>query len=117
MYAKLRFGKRAEALAQELLIKKGYLILQKNFRSRFGELDIVALDGDTLVFVEVKARTSLRFGYPEESVTTSKLRKIRKTAEYYSLTHPSLPRKLRIDVVSLQLFPNLPPSAKIIKIY
>ena len=99
------FGKRAEEIASELLVEKGYKILQRNFRSRFGELDLIALDRDTLVFVEVKARKNRKFGLPQEAVTKSKLWKIKKTAEYYSLLHPTLPKKLRIDVVAL-MFEN-----------
>ena len=111
------FGKAAEVFASELLIKNGYKILERNFRSRFGELDLIALDGDTLVFVEVKARTNRKFGLPEESVTRGKLWKINKTAEYYSLTHPKLPKKLRIDVVALEIDQGRPVRSKIIKVY
>lgn len=111
------FGKAAEDFASELLRKNGYKILQRNFRSRFGELDIIAQDKDTLVFIEVKARTNRRFGLPEEAVTAGKLWKIKKTAEYYSATHPQLPKKLRIDVVSLELKEGSFPVAKIIKVY
>ncbi len=96
-------GKRAEDYASELLISKGYKIIDRNFRSRFGEIDIVAMEGDTLVFAEVKARGNTRFGLPEEAVTPQKLRKIARTGEYFSLTHPTLPKKLRIEVVALNI--------------
>ncbi len=98
-----------------MLQSKGYKIIGRNFRSRFGEIDIIALDADSLVFVEVKARWSKKFGSPEEAVTFQKLQKIRKTGEYYSLTHPSLPQKLRIDVVALEIAGGKILSAKIIK--
>ncbi len=111
------FGKKAEDFATDLLQKNGYKILERNFRSRFGEIDIIAQDRDTLVFVEVKARTSRRFGLPEEAVTPSKLWKIQKTAEYYSVTHPTLPKKLRIDVVALTLEAGVFTFSKIIKVY
>ena len=110
------FGKRAELFAGKLLERSGYKILQKNFHSRFGELDIIALDGDTLVFVEVKARTSRRFGLPEEAVTPPKLWKIKKTAEYYSASHPNLPKKLRIDVVALEISDGEVLRSRIIKV-
>lgn len=110
------FGKRAEDFACELLRKRGYRILQRNFRSKFGELDIVALDGSTLVFAEVKARKSLKFGFPEEAVTPNKLWKIKKTAEYFSATHPDLPKKLRIDVISLLFEAGEVVSSKIINV-
>lgn len=111
------FGKRAEELALNLLIKKGYIILERNFHSRFGELDLVAIDGDTLVFVEVKARTSRKFGLPEEAVTKLKLWKIKKTAEYYSATHPLLPKKLRIDVVALMFEDGELTYSKVIEVF
>ena len=111
------FGKKAEDLAFQLLKQNGYKILERNFRSRFGEIDIVAQDKDTLVFVEVKARSNRNFGLPEEAVTPSKLRKIQKTAEYYSLTHAEFPQKLRIDVVSLEFTGEVVTSSKIIKVY
>lgn len=112
----LLFGNNAERLACDLLVKKGFTILQKKFRSKFGEIDIIARDKETLVFVEVKARTNRKFGLPEEAVTPSKLWKIKKTAEFYSLTHPSLPKKLRIAVVALEFSEGKVVSEKIITV-
>lgn len=109
-------GRISENFAVELLIKKGYKILDRNFRSRFGEIDVVAMQKDTLVFVEVKARTSRRFGAPEEAVTKSKLDKIIKTGQYYSLVHPEVPRKLRIDVVALEIQDKNVVSSKLITV-
>ena len=77
---------------------------------------MVAQDGDTLIFVEVKTRWSRRYGKPEEAVTEKKLGKIRKTAEYYCLTHPNVPKKLRIDVVAIEVEKGRVKSAKIIKV-
>ncbi|MDP1710037.1 MAG: YraN family protein [bacterium] len=111
------FGKRGEQIASELLIGNGYKIIDKNFSGRFGEIDIIAIDGQTLVFVEVKTRKNRRFGLPQEAVTRSKLGKIKKTAEYYSLLHPELPKKLRIDVVALILNDGILEYSKIIKVY
>lgn len=96
-------GKLAEDFAVNFLSQKGYKILTRNFRSRFGEIDIIAKDGDTLVFVEVKARWNRNFGLPEESVTASKIQKIIKTSQYYSLSHPNLPKKQRIDVLAIEI--------------
>lgn len=111
-----RFGQLGEDYAVKLLKRKGYKILERNFRAKFGEIDIVAKDGDTLVFVEVKTRWSKKFGLPEEAVTPKKLSKIKRTGEYYSLTHPTLPKKLRIDVVALEVEGGRVTSAKIIKV-
>jgi len=109
-------GNLAEDYATKLLESKGYNIKDRNFRSRFGEIDIVAVQGQTLVFVEVKARWSRKFGAPEEAVTRSKLHKIQKTGEYYSLLHPGMPKKLRIDVVAVEIEGRVVTSSKIIQV-
>lgn len=109
-------GKSAEDLACTLLEKNGYKIVERNFHSRFGEVDIIAEFGNNLVFVEVKARWSLKFGLPEEAVTKQKIYKIIKTAQYYSLTHPERSKNLRIEVVALTMLNNEVLSHKIIKV-
>ena len=109
-------GRRAEDFAVKLLEGKGYKIIDRNFRSRFGEIDIVATEGTTLVFVEVKARWSNKFGSPEEAVTPSKLWKIRKTAEYYALINSKTNQKMRIDVVALEINGGSVTSSKIIRV-
>lgn len=111
---KSNFGLKAEDLACDLLLQNGYKIIDRNFHSRFGEIDIVALKNNTLIFVEVKARRSLKYGMPEEAVTRQKLYKIRKTGEYYSILHPELPKKLRINVVALIIENGQVISSKII---
>ena len=111
-----KLGALAEDFAVSLLKEKGYRVVERNFRSRFGEIDIVALKDECLIFVEVKARWSLKFGLPEESVTPGKIWKIGKTGEYYSILHPDLPKKLRIDVVALQIVGSNIVSSKIITI-
>lgn len=111
----VRAGKFGERIAVELLRKKGYKILDRNFRSRFGEIDIVAEDQGTLVFVEVKTRWSKKFGYPEEAVTPWKLRAIAKTGDYYKATHPNTPDLIRIDVVALEIEEDKLIKARIIK--
>ena len=108
------FGSSSEKLAVNLLVSHGYTILDRNFHSRFGEIDIIAEKDGYLVFVEVKARHSLKFGFPEEAVIPSKLFKIKKTGEYYSILHPNLSKKLRIDVVALIVDNNEVVSSKII---
>lgn len=99
-------GRVGEDLAASYLQKCGYRILQRNFRSKFGEIDIVAQDKNTLVFVEVKTRYSHEYGYPEEAVTTSKIRSIIKTAHYYKLKHTKTPGLMRIDVVAIDMLDN-----------
>jgi putative endonuclease len=96
-------GLLGEQIASKFLENLGYKILEKNFHSKFGEIDIVALDKDILVFVEVKTRWSENFGLPEESITPWKIRKIIKTADYYKLLHPQLPESLRIDALAIDI--------------
>ena len=76
-------GKRYEDLAADWLCRKGFQILQKNFRCRTGEIDLVARDGGTLVFVEVKYRKNAASGHPEEAVSLFKQQKIIRTAQFY----------------------------------
>ncbi|MFZ5844892.1 MAG: YraN family protein [Patescibacteria group bacterium] len=100
---KKSLGKIGENLACEYLRKHGYRILERNFQKRYGELDIVALDGKTLVFIEVKTRIGETFGKPEEAVTPWKLKEVIKTAQFYKMLHPELPDSLRIDVIGIEL--------------
>ncbi len=98
-----KIGSRYEELAAEYLVNKGYEILERNFYTKRGELDIIAFDmaGDTLVFVEVKYRSSLKNGAPYEAVTPAKLYHITKSAEAYIVTHGGYGKKMRIDVISI----------------
>lgn len=77
------FGNRGEDLASQFLKEKGYTILERNFLIRGGEIDIVARDKDFLVFVEVKARYSHKYGTPAESITYGKLKALQRTALFY----------------------------------
>ena len=99
----ITLGKQGEDIAAEFLIKKHYKVIDRNFKARYGEIDLIALDGKTLVFVEVKTRTTDRFGTPEEAITARKLYELVKTSEYYVLQHPDLLKLTRIDVVGIML--------------
>jgi len=96
-------GILGEKLARDFLKKRGYRVLDTNYRCPEGEIDIVARHQDTLVFVEVRARTSSEFGTPEESITPVKKKRLRATALHYGQTHDSLPELWRIDVVAIEL--------------
>jgi|SRR3989344_6852262 len=98
-------GKRGEDIAEKFLQDRGFKILDRNFQNKFGEIDLVAVDEDTLVFVEVKTRYSDKFGKPEEAVTPRKVRKIIKAGQYYRNFKKDLdlPELERIDVVALGL--------------
>lgn len=92
-----------EDTACKFLKKKGYKIIERNFRKGYGEIDIVALQGRTLTFVEVKTRTSNAYGTPIEAISYYKLKSLIKTAQFYSHLHPELPNALRIDAISVML--------------
>jgi putative endonuclease len=96
-------GKLGEKLAQKFLKKKGYHIRETNFRCREGEIDFVAQQKDYLVFVEVRTKSSLDFGTPEESITQSKKEKLIASALTYISTHQNLPSLWRIDVVAIEV--------------
>lgn len=93
-------GRLAESLAGKALMEKGYAILENNFSNRYGEIDIIAKDKDILVFVEVKAKSEVEFGLPEEMISPGKLRKVKNMALIY-MKGENLP--CRIDVVAVVL--------------
>ena len=98
-------GAEGEALAASYLETQGYCIQARNFRSGKGEIDIIASDGDTIVFVEVKTRSTARFGLPREAVTPFKQNMLRKTAMAY-LVQLSKEIPCRFDVVEIQIHSN-----------
>jgi putative endonuclease len=98
-------GNRGEELAALYLQKKHYLIIERNFRTRFGEIDIVCRDGQTLVFVEVKTKIGHDFGEPEEMVNKSKIGKVRRMGEVY-LQDKGISVSCRVDVVAIVLENN-----------
>lgn len=96
-------GLLGEKLAKDFLTRRGYHIIETNYRTRDGEIDIVARCKDTLVFIEVRAKKGLSFGTPEESITEAKMEKLRRVAEHYHQTHEGLPASWRIDVVAVRM--------------
>ena len=96
-------GKLGEKLAQKFLKKRGYHIRETNFRYHEGEIDIIARQGDYLVFVEVRTKSNLDFGTPEESITRAKKEKLVASAFAYINTHQNLPPLWRIDVVAIEV--------------
>ena len=97
-----QLGREGEALAGKFLEGLGFQILEKGSRTRLGEIDLIARDGETLVFIEVKTRTSTRFGFPEEAVTWQKQRKMAKVALTYIKAQGIRDTPIRFDVVSIQ---------------
>jgi len=98
---KMITGKKGENIAVSFLKKKGFQILETNFRCMFGEIDIIASENGEYVFIEVKTRTSGELGYPEQAVGITKQRKISQVALYYLQVKNLLDVKARFDVVAV----------------
>lgn len=104
-----REGSQAEELAERYLTRKGYAMLEKNFRyGRHGEIDLICFDGSTLVFVEVKSRKTARFGTPESAITHRKQQIIRKTAQAFLYYRNLWDRECRFDVIAIELYASPP---------
>ncbi len=94
-------AKLGEEKAAEYLINRGYKIIERNFRIGYGEIDIIAIRNNTLIFVEVKTRTSVKFGTPIESITGKKIRILKNTCGFYKSLKTNLPDQMRIDAISV----------------
>jgi putative endonuclease len=103
-------GIQGEKLAGDFLRKRGYHILEANYRCPHGEVDLIAEHRDFLVFVEVRTKTSREFGTPEESITQTKKERLRAVVFHYRQTHQNLPQLWRIDVVAVELDRKGKPS-------
>jgi putative endonuclease len=110
-------GRWGESLAGDFLRKKGYTIISCNERTPYGEIDLVAVcsseeepdSADVLVFVEVKTRSSRKFGYPEESITARKKTNLIAASQCYLQEHPELDMGWRIDVISIEQYSSSAP--------
>lgn len=96
-------GKSGEELARKYLIRNGYRIIESNFKNKIGEVDIIALEGNILVFIEVKSRTSLNYGYPYEAVNYKKQQKIIKTSMSYIRYKSITDVQCRYDIIEVYL--------------
>ena len=96
-----KFGEKSENLAAWYLRENGYKIIEQNYRNQIGEIDIIAQDKKTIVFVEVKSRRSIRYGSPKWAVTPQKQRKISMVALYYLKATKQIDAKARFDVVAI----------------
>ena len=105
--SRLNVAKIGESLAAKHLKARGYRILAQNYRSRRGEIDLIARDGEFVVFVEVKTRRSLKFGLPQAAVTLQKQRQISKVALAYLQSRNLLDAPCRFDVIAIHLSPQL----------
>ncbi len=104
----LYLGKKGEEAAVGLLKDSGYRILLKNYKTKLGEIDIVASDKGTICFIEVKTRRSDRFGLPTEAISDSKQRQISKVALMFLKENNLLDKKARFDVVSILYSKDIP---------
>ncbi len=107
-------GSKGEDLAVRFLKKIGYKIIARNYKTHVGEIDIIARDGDTIVFIEVKTRTDDSFGYPFEAVNERKRRKLRNLALLYLKKQRKEPQ-VRFDVLSVFYMSNGKKEIKHIK--
>ncbi len=99
-------GKKGEDIAAVYLRKKGYRIVERNYRCRYGEIDIIAMDAGDIVFVEVKSRKSESFGSPEEAVSIVKQKKISNVALNYLQEKGITDHNARFDIVAVRLIPE-----------
>jgi len=101
MAAKDELGRRGERLAEQYLEARGYRLIERNWRCRHGEIDLVMRGGDVIAFVEVKTRTSTAFGHPLEAITPVKLARMRRLAGLWREAHPDERGRIRIDAVAV----------------
>ncbi len=109
----MKLGEKGEELAVRFLKKKGYKIIKQNYKTRIGEIDIIAKDRESLVFIEVKTRESIEYGLPFEAVNSAKKRKIRNVALLYLKRLKEIP-PCRFDVVSIY-YKQVNPEFELIK--
>jgi putative endonuclease len=107
-------GQDGEDIAVECLCKNGYRILTRNYRSRYGEIDIIAKKREVLVFIEVKTRKGKGYGSPAAAVNQRKQRQISRTAQYYLAEHNLFDTPARFDVVAIVIDPGQIPLVEII---
>ena len=100
-------GDKGEALAAAWLMERGYHIMERNWRHKHWEIDIIASKNDFLHFIEIKTRNSTAFGNPEESVNEKKMQNLKNAAEEYLYRNPQW-KKIQIDVLSIMLHKNAP---------
>ena len=108
-------GERGEVRAWDFLKKQGYKILEKNYRCKIGEIDVICEKDRRLIFVEVKTRTSSRFGGPEEAVTKQKQNKMSRLAEWYVKDKKVSEQKMGFAVVAIEWGSSREPEIKLIE--
>lgn len=108
---KIDRGKKGEGLACGYLEQNGFQVVKRNFRyGSAGEIDIIALEGETIVFVEVKLRASSKYGEPEEAITRNKIAQVRKIAAAYLYQENIRDKYCRFDVIAIRDYPGQEPD-------
>ena len=101
--SRIEIGRAGEAAAVDFLKRNGYKIIQRNYKNKLGEIDIIAKDNNVLCFIEVKTRTNFNYGYPQEAITFTKQKKINKVAMSYLKLYNLLNTSARFDIISVVL--------------
>ncbi len=101
-----RLARWGESMVKDQLAKRGLTHLQSNCYTPYGEIDLVASDSDGMVFIEVKTRSSMAYGQPEDAVDARKSQHMIKSAQWYMQEHPALEQSWRVDVVAVQVNPK-----------
>lgn len=104
-FNKIKIGIKGENVATDYLLQKGYTIMEKNWRYKNFEIDIIAMQKNKLHFVEVKTRTTQQFGNPEESIDARKMNALKRAAEAYLLTN-NIQTYIQFDVIAIKLNVN-----------
>nr|HDN00112.1 YraN family protein [Deltaproteobacteria bacterium] len=108
-YAK-ELGEKAEGLAEAFFKEKGYNVLERNYRVRWGEIDLILEDRSRIIFVEVKSRQSPKYGQPQEAITYHKRRQIIRVAKWYLQKKGYLDREIRFDVLAIRFYGTGKPA-------
>ncbi|MDY6845248.1 MAG: YraN family protein [Thermodesulfobacteriota bacterium] len=103
---RILLGRKGERLATAFLKRQGYSIIQRNYRCKYGEIDIIAKDGTALVFVEVRTVSSDHFGDPQQTINNRKKRHISKVALHYLTKYEIRDVEVRFDVIAVSLLPH-----------
>ena len=109
-HARREFGNKGEELAEQFLKRAGMQVLERQYKTQTGEIDLICKDAGEIVFVEVKARRSRAFGYPEESVSKNKIEKILAVGQQYLAETGQEVAPYRIDVVAIEFIGTEKPE-------
>lgn len=101
-FKRIALGKRGEEIAEKFLRNKGYDVIERNYRCSIGEIDIICINDNKLVFVEVRSRSTNNYGLPEESINFTKKKKIRAVALHFLQSQNRLIKEIQFDVIAIR---------------